>query len=268
MAKYHYTIDYKGKKSQSSGNNGVRKVGRALIGVTAIGIFGYVVYLNWDTIINAFNGLTSYLENNLSSSSAFGSSIPPSNAALGNTGAASVYSGTAANDSSFFSFAQSQSWYPYIAQFATQYNVPQSIILGVIDQESGGNSNSQSSAGAMGLMQIMPATAQQVASANGISYMGSSDLLNPVINIQIGTAYLSSLNSQFNNWTTSLNAYFAGAGNAYNTYQATPHPQTANMPAGSTYGQQVVIRANNINNDMSSSGSLLAYLGSATGGTL
>jgi Soluble lytic murein transglycosylase and related regulatory proteins (some contain LysM/invasin domains) len=81
----------------------------------------------------------------------------------------------------------------------SQYNVPQSIILGVIEQESGGNSNNKSSLGAIGLMQIMPSTAQQVASVNNISYTGQNDLFNPVINIQIGTAYLSSLYSRFNN---------------------------------------------------------------------
>ena len=263
MAKYHYTIDYKGKKSQDSSNNGARKLGRALIGLVSIGVFGSVVYLNWDNIVNAFTGLMGYLENNLSSS--VSASPIPISSTLGNTATPLTYSGTSANDSSFFNFAQSQSWYPYVAQFSTQYGVPQSIILGIIEQESGGNSNSQSSAGAMGLMQIMPNTAQQVASANNISYSGQSSLFNPVINIQIGTAYLSSLYSQFNNWTTALNAYFAGANNAYNTYQTIPQPQTANMPMGSTYGQQVIIRANNINNSMSSSGSLLAYLNNPIG---
>ena len=264
MAKYHYTIDYKGKKSQSSSNNGRKKLGRVLVGLTLGGVFGYIVYLNWDAIMNAFNGLTNYLENNLSSSAS--ASYLPSNA---NTGYSSTYSGTSNGDSSFFNFAQSQSWYPYVAQFSMQYNVPQSIILGVIEQESGGNSNNQSGVGAIGLMQIMPSTAQQVASANGISYSGQQDLFNPTVNIQIGTAYLSSLYSQFNSWTTALNAYFAGPNNAYNTYQSTPHPQTANMPSGSTYGQQVLIRAGNINNNISSSsGSLLSFLNNTGGATL
>ena len=263
MAKYHYTIDYKGKKSQSS-SNGRKKLGRVLIGVTIGGAFGYIVYLNWGAIVNAFSGLTNYLENNLSSS-ASASYLPPTMS----SGTASAYSGTSNNSSSsFFNFVKSQPWYPYVAQFGMQYNVPQSIILGVIEQESGGNSNNKSSLGAIGLMQIMPSTAQQVASVNNISYTGQNDLFNPVINIQIGTAYLSSLYSRFNDWTTALNAYFAGPNNAYNTYQTIPEPQTLNMPSGSTYGQQVLIRASYIKNNIASSTNLLSYLDNTGGGQI
>ena len=262
MAKYSYTYKYQGKKDKAASSGKGRKLVRVFIGLTVGGVFGYIVYENWSTITGAFNNLTNAFINNLTPS-ASASYIPPvasstSGGMPSYSGTALSYQGTAQADSSFVSFAQSQAWYPYISTYSMQYNVPASIILGVIEQESGGNPNAVSGIGAIGLMQIMPATAQQVATANGISYVASSSLYIPQTNIAIGTAYLSSLYSQYNDWTTALNAYFAGPNNINNISQITI--TTANMPSNSTYGQQVMLRSNNIAQTIVQSGSLLSYL--------
>lgn len=261
--KYNYTYTYQGKKDKaaapaSSGRG--RKLVRVFVGLAVGGVFGYIVYENWGVITEAFNNLTNTFMNNLSPS-ASASYIPPkASSTLGGitSNSSGTYAGTAQADSSFVAFAQSQGWYPYISTYSLQYNVPATIILAVIEQESGGNPNDVSNAGAVGLMQILPSTAQQVASANGILYNSSASLYNPQTNIAIGTAYLASLYSQYNDWTTALNAYFAGGGNVNNTSQITVN--TANMPSGSTYGQQVMLRAENITADITNSGSLLNYL--------
>ncbi|MHB8568972.1 MAG: lytic transglycosylase domain-containing protein [Metallibacterium sp.] len=256
MAKYNYTVKYEGKKSQPAASSGGGHAIRAFISLGVAGIFGYILYRNWGSISSAANNLigvaeTSLSTNPLATTSASASYIPttaiPSN--LANSGSTLGYNG-----SSFFNSAMTQSWYPYVAQYATQFNVPQSIILGVIAQESGGNTNLISGTGAVGLMQVEPSTA-------GLS---PATLLIPMNNIEAGTSYLASLYSQLGNWTDALNAYFAGSGNINNTYQITPHPQTADMPAGTTYAQQVEARATSFTNllttQSANSGTLLSYL--------
>ena len=261
--KYNYTYTYVSKADKAkiavASSDKKKKIIRLFLGLGIGGVFGYVVYENWNTVTGAFNNLMNTFTSNLSPS-ASASPIPlgASSTLGGMTSTQSIYAGTAQADSSFLTFAQSQGWYPYVSTYSLQYNVPATVILAVIEQESGGNPNIVSSDNAIGLMQILPSTAAQVASANGIPYMSSSSLYNPQINIAIGTAYLASLYSQYQNWTTALNAYFAGGGNINNISQITVN--TSGMPSGSSYGQQVMLRADNLTADISSSGSLLNYL--------
>ncbi|MHB8563452.1 MAG: lytic transglycosylase domain-containing protein [Acidiferrobacteraceae bacterium] len=261
MAKYNYTVKYEGKKSQAAASSGGGVI-RAIISIGVAGVFGYIIWRNWGAISSATNNLVGYAENSLSNipvstTTAAASIIPTSSYTNTNTNT-STNSGTTTNTSGytgsgFFNFAKTQGWYPYVAQYSTQYNVPQSIILGIIRQESDGNSNLISSTGAVGLMQVEPSTA-------GLS---QNTLLDPVNNIEAGTSYLASLYSQLGNWTDALDAYFAGTGNINNTYQITPHPQTADMPSGTTYAQQIEIRATAFNTLLASNsnqGTLLSYL--------
>lgn len=261
--KYNYTYTYESKadkaKIAAASSDKKKKIIRLFLGLGIGGVFGYIVYENWNTVTGAFNNLMNTFTSNLPTS-ASASPIPlgASSTSGGMTSTQSTYAGTAQADSSFLSFAQSQGWYPFISTYSLQYNVPATVILAVIEQESGGNPNIVSNDNAIGLMQILPSTAAQVASANGIPYTSSASLYNPQINIAIGTAYLASLYSQYQNWTTALNAYFAGGGNINNISQITVN--TSGMPSGSTYGQQVMLRADNLTADIANSGSLLNYL--------
>lgn len=68
------------------------------------------------------------------------------------------------------------------------------LVAALIRQESRFESRAQSSAGALGLMQLMPATARAVARNRSLS---RSRLTEPELNIQLGTRYLASLLRRF-----------------------------------------------------------------------
>ena len=77
------------------------------------------------------------------------------------------------------------------------YQIPQELIYAVIRQESLFHDDIVSSAGANGLMQIMPATARVVAKRANIYYTDKQQLFVPQKNINIGTAYLQQLGNQY-----------------------------------------------------------------------
>jgi soluble lytic murein transglycosylase-like protein len=94
---------------------------------------------------------------------------------------------------------------PLIEGAARRHNVPVELICGVILQESGGNHRAVSSAGAKGLMQLMPGTAKR---------FGVTDPYNPAQNIEGGTKYLRWLLDRFDgNIELALAGYNAGEGN-------------------------------------------------------
>ncbi len=72
--------------------------------------------------------------------------------------------------------------------------VPPALVLGVMRQESSFDATATSAAGARGLMQLMPATAAQTARA---LHAPSGPLVDPDLNIRLGTAYLGMLLVQF-----------------------------------------------------------------------
>ena len=85
----------------------------------------------------------------------------------------------------------------------------------VARQESAFASDAQSSAGAMGLMQIKPSTAKEVARKQRIKYQRSK-LFNADYNIVLGSAYLKQLNKRYQNRALTSAAYNAGPRRANN----------------------------------------------------
>ncbi|MCF8567721.1 lytic transglycosylase domain-containing protein [Alicyclobacillus tolerans] len=98
-------------------------------------------------------------------------------------------------------------WSKYIQQAAAKYGIPANMIAAVMQNESGGKNGLTSSAGAQGLMQIMP--------SNDNAY-GITNPWNPQQNINAGAKMLSQLYQKFHgNWSAALGAYNGGPGNAY-----------------------------------------------------
>jgi len=83
---------------------------------------------------------------------------------------------------------------------------------GVIRRESAFVSDARSSRGAMGLMQLMPATAKRISRSLKLRYHGRSTLLQPEINLELGTGHLARMLERFDNQTVvATAAYNAGA---------------------------------------------------------
>ncbi|WP_099181958.1 lytic transglycosylase domain-containing protein [Gluconobacter frateurii] len=104
----------------------------------------------------------------------------------------------------------SDPWGPYIQQAANRFSIPEAWIRAVIHQESGGHQylNGQpitSSAGAMGLMQLMPQTYAEMQSRFGLG----SDPYEPHDNIMAGTGYIQILSRKYGA-PAFLAAYNAG----------------------------------------------------------
>jgi soluble lytic murein transglycosylase len=103
-------------------------------------------------------------------------------------------------------------WPQQFRQATEDKGISQSYAMAIARQESAWNPKAQSPVGASGLMQVMPKTAEHTAQMFNLSnYMNSSQLLDPVTNIQIGTSYLEYVyQSLGRNRILSSAAYNAG----------------------------------------------------------
>jgi soluble lytic murein transglycosylase len=103
-----------------------------------------------------------------------------------------------------------------IATAATADHVDPFLVAAVVNVESGFRPTVTSSAGAVGLMQVLPTTAKAVARHLGIpGKMNEEALKDPVVNIRVGTAYLAELLRRYHDdERLALAAYNAGISNA------------------------------------------------------
>jgi soluble lytic murein transglycosylase len=97
------------------------------------------------------------------------------------------------------------------------------LIASIIRQESGFEPTTVSNAGAVGLMQIMPAEAARIATAGGLNEVTRDDLFIPQTNIAVGAAeFTQKLAAMSNNTTLAIAAYNAGQGPVSDWMQRTP----------------------------------------------
>lgn len=102
--------------------------------------------------------------------------------------------------------------YPELfAQWGRQRGLDTYLLMGIARRESAFNPTIQSSAGARGLMQLMPGTAQLVHKREGVPYDGVTSLDDPNTNIGLGSSYIGTLLQRYNgNRIAAVAAYNAG----------------------------------------------------------
>lgn len=126
-----------------------------------------------------------------------------------------------------------------VAQYARANNLNPNLVAGVILAESKFVPQAKSPLGAIGLMQIMPQTANWIAEQTGEKEFKTTHLNDPEVNMRLGTWYLASLKQEFNsNEVLMLAAYNSGRGNvkqwmqeykwdmAFNEPDKIPFPET------------------------------------------
>ena len=100
-----------------------------------------------------------------------------------------------------------------VAGRAADYDLPPEWVYAVIRQESAFDADVASHAGAVGLMQLMPGTAGDMARELGRPAPGRLDLIDPALNIALGTRYLAAMRERFGgNQVLATAAYNAGPG--------------------------------------------------------
>lgn len=120
-----------------------------------------------------------------------------------------------------------------------EFGVPAGVIYAVIRTESGFDPAARSRAGAVGLMQLLPATFAELTAMTGENIPLSS-LADPLVNIRYGTMYLSFLYREFGEWRLAYMAYNAGPGIVRKWItegrtDAAPYPETEKYLARVSY---------------------------------
>ncbi|WP_428241088.1 lytic transglycosylase domain-containing protein, partial [Gynuella sp.] len=114
-----------------------------------------------------------------------------------------------------------------VMQQVSSHNLDASVVYGIIRRESLFDPLARSRVGALGLMQLMPATARNVAKSLGLKKPAQNDILNVSNNIKLGTQYFKTVLNRFdNNIPLAAAAYNAGPRNVKKWL-----PETEPLPA-------------------------------------
>ena len=121
-----------------------------------------------------------------------------------------IYRGAASQYPGLYALLYPKAWNEPVRQFAESMHVPEALLYGIIRSESAFNPRAVSSSGAVGLTQLMPATAHETAV--GLK-MSNYSLTSPEDNLKIGLTYYSYMLARFNNKPMrAMFAYNAGPG--------------------------------------------------------
>lgn len=106
--------------------------------------------------------------------------------------------------------AQYQEAVEAITEVSQRYHYAPAFICGLIHTESRFDLQAVSSAGALGLTQLLPPTAEFTARCEGAAAPSREELFKPGLNIRLGFAFLSSLEVMFGSREAALAAYNGG----------------------------------------------------------
>ena len=120
----------------------------------------------------------------------------------------------------------SSSYRNQVNKYSAKYGIDPDLAESMMMVESGGNPSAKSQAGALGLMQLMPATSADIARKLGRT---NYDILDPDTNIEFGLYYFKQKLDEFKgNVSLALAAYNAGSGNVRKHGGVPPFKETQN----------------------------------------
>ncbi|MCB1799960.1 MAG: transglycosylase SLT domain-containing protein, partial [Gammaproteobacteria bacterium] len=103
-----------------------------------------------------------------------------------------------------------------VTRYAEKRGMPVALLYSIIRAESAFMQDARSGAGALGLMQLMPATAKETANRIGFRYENANQLLSADANVTLGSAYLKQVYDRFDqSFPMAAGAYNAGPGRIY-----------------------------------------------------
>ncbi len=109
---------------------------------------------------------------------------------------------------------------------ATPPGTDYTMVHAIARQESEFDINRISHAGARGLMQLMPATANEQAGKMGLAYMGANLITDPGYNVQLGNGYFARMMDYYGgSYPLAVAAYNAGPGNVNKWLRANGDPR-------------------------------------------
>jgi soluble lytic murein transglycosylase len=130
---------------------------------------------------------------------------------------------------------------------ARQYDLDAALLAAVIYRESKFDPEARSSSGALGLMQLLPDTAEGIAQLTGGSRFEVEDLFDPEINVRYGSFYLRRLLRKYGDERLALAAYNAGQANVDDWIAAgeeeIPFPETREFVDNVLEAREIYARA-------------------------
>lgn len=112
--------------------------------------------------------------------------------------------------------AEVKRWEESLIEMSNKYNIDANFVAIIMMIESGGDPDAVSEVGAQGLMQVMPYTAEDIATKHLQQPRHNYDLKEPYTNIEFGVAYLAHLRNQFgspyqgSSWNETVKLVAAG----------------------------------------------------------
>ena len=109
-------------------------------------------------------------------------------------------------------YPQPSAYVGYVKKYSEKFDVPEEIIWAVIKTESNFDASAVSGKGAVGLMQMVEPTFDEISNLRLKEGFPSGMRYDPETNIRYGTYYLSYLYERYGDWDTAIAAYNGGLG--------------------------------------------------------